>query len=193
MEIRLYIKQDSLLLHSEMSRLVGFAGYQGSGKDTCADALTSNGFVKYAFADPVKRFCKIIFDLTDEQLWGGTKNVVDDRFGRTPRELLQMFGTDFVRNMVCESFWIDKFARWYLERDCDVVVSDVRFQDEVAIIQQLGGKVFRIDRPNVLKKDTHVSERSDDLVVDGVITNDGTLTDLTAKVESRIQDFLRDR
>ena len=176
-----------------MPRLIGFAGYQGSGKDSCADVLVSKGFIKSAFANPVKIFCKQLFELSDEQLWGNSKNVVDERYGQAPRQLLQKFGTDFVRDMVCESFWVDKFARWYLDNEFDVVVSDVRFQDEVRIIRKIGGRVFLVRRPAIERRDMHVSENSDELLVDGVISNDGNLDDLTTKVELIEQEFLRDK
>ncbi len=176
-----------------MAKLIGFAGYQGSGKDSCSDVLVGKDYIKYAFAAPVKMFCKELFDLSEDQLWGDSKNVVDERYGQSPRRLMQKFGTDFVRNMICKSFWVDKFAEWYLANKFDVVVSDVRFQDEVTTIQRLGGKVYLVKRPALERNDTHISERSDELIVDGIIVNDGTLEDLQAKVKCMEQEFLGDK
>lgn len=50
--------------------VLGILGPAGSGKDLVADYLCTNGFVKIAFADPMKRFARGAFGLTTEQLWG---------------------------------------------------------------------------------------------------------------------------
>ena len=173
-----------------MRELIGFAGHQGSGKDSCADILVEGrNFVKFAFADAVKTSCKALFDLSDDQLWGDSKNTIDERYGQSPRQLMQKLGTDFVRQMVRQSFWIDKFAAWYEKTTENVVISDVRFQDEVDIIRKLGGKVYLVQRPSHPKQDFHSSEKSELLDVDNVIANDGSLVDLSMKVE---KDFLRE-
>ena len=39
-----------------------------------------------------------------------------------------------------------------------VVVTDVRFENEVKFIQNLGGIIFKINRPSTLSKDMHPSE-----------------------------------
>ena len=170
-----------------MKNLIGFAGRQGSGKDTCSDILVErHGYIKFAFADAVKLSCKNLFDLSDNQLWGTAKDIIDDRYGQSPRQLMQKLGTDFVRHMVRESFWIDKFAEWYADTDRDVVVSDVRFQDEVDMIRKLGGRVFMVLRLSNQKLDSHCSEQSELLNVDGLINNNGSLDDLPAKLDEEI-------
>lgn len=167
-----------------MGKLIGFAGHQGSGKDTCSDILVErHGFVKFAFADALKKACQTLFALSNDQLWGNSKNTVDERYGLSPRQMMQKLGTDFVRQMIRESFWIDKFAAWYKDTDGNVVVSDVRFQDEVDIIRELGGKVFLIKRMSVQKSDFHCSENSELLDVDGVINNNGSLNSLSRELE----------
>lgn len=49
---------------------IGLLGPAGSGKDEVADFFCRKGFVKVAFADPMKRFAKNCFSLTYEHLWG---------------------------------------------------------------------------------------------------------------------------
>lgn len=169
---------------SRCVRLVGFAGRKGCGKDSCADVLTRHcGFVKHAFAGPLKCFCRDLFMLHDEQLWGTAKDVVDPRYGQTPRQLMQGFGTDYVRRTVSQNFWTDRFVWWYRAQVPipRVVVCDVRFQNEVDAIHGLGGLVFRVCRPEVeaCSTDLHVSERPGELQgLDGVIVNTGSLQDL---------------
>lgn len=65
--------------------IIGIAGRAGSGKDTVADLLVrDHRFVKIAFADPLKRICKKVFDFTDEQFWGpsSARNGPDKRYLR---------------------------------------------------------------------------------------------------------------
>jgi hypothetical protein len=50
--------------------IIGLLGPAGSGKDLVADWFVSKGFVKVAFADPMKRFAQEAFSLSTEQLWG---------------------------------------------------------------------------------------------------------------------------
>lgn len=145
-----------------MGRLIGFAGRKGSGKDTCAAVLVKEQhYERFAFADCMKTICKDLFDLTDDQLHGDSKDTADERFGHSPRQLLQMFGADFIRDMVSKDFWIQKFSRFMsrrLDDDPPVVVSDVRYQNEVDAIRQWGGKVYLIRRDSAGSTDTHGSE-----------------------------------
>lgn len=62
------------------------SGLAGTGKSKIADVLVKNhGFVAVAFADPLKRIAKDIYDFTDEQLWGeSSKRSEPDK--RYPRE-----------------------------------------------------------------------------------------------------------
>ena len=54
-----------------MTKIVGFLGNKGSGKDTCGSYLVEKyGYVRYAFGDPVKEVCKNLFNLSEDQLNG---------------------------------------------------------------------------------------------------------------------------
>ena len=64
------------------------------GKDTVADYLVNKyGFVKYSFGQPIKEVAKIMFDFSDEQLNGDLKEAVDIRWGISPRQFFQDFGS----------------------------------------------------------------------------------------------------
>lgn len=167
-----------------MMQIIGFAGRKGSGKDTCADILVQHyGFDKRAFATPLKSFCQQLFLLSDDQLWGNLRDIVDDRYGHTPRQLLQKFGTDFIRDCISPNFWVDRFSTWYKAQSGSVVVSDVRFQNEVATIQQLGGRVYLVERPDIAVFDHHKSEEAESLKgLNGIITNDRDVQALKERV-----------
>lgn len=50
--------------------LLGLLGPAGSGKDLVADWFVTKGFVKVAFADPMKRFVSKTFGIDWDRLWG---------------------------------------------------------------------------------------------------------------------------
>ena len=78
--------------------IIGIAGKKGSGKDTAGQYLISkHEFRRYAFGDPVKEVCRLLFGFTDEQLYGTQKEEMTE-LGIRPREAFQKIGTDFGRN-----------------------------------------------------------------------------------------------
>jgi hypothetical protein len=82
-----------------------------------------------------------------------------------------------------ESFWVRVWeAR--ARRHIKVVADDCRFPNEVEAVKNMGGQVWKIVRPSVINKETHVSEGQLDNWdgFDQVIVNDGSLNDLTDKV-----------
>eukprot|EP00697_Spironema_sp_BW2_P017365 gnl/Spiro4/9024_TR4758_c0_g1_i1.p1 gnl/Spiro4/9024_TR4758_c0_g1~~gnl/Spiro4/9024_TR4758_c0_g1_i1.p1 ORF type:complete len:177 (-),score=16.46 gnl/Spiro4/9024_TR4758_c0_g1_i1:257-754(-) len=138
-----------------MSRrlLIALCGGKGHGKSTAAEFLAPE-FKNYAFADPLKIACKALFVLDDSQLWGDKKEVVDDRWGVTPREMMQKVGTEMFRDQLTrvmpnlrlykggqESIWVDLFRKWFEHQTSNVVVSDLRFADECAAVRELGGHI----------------------------------------------------
>ena len=134
--------------------IIGIAGKKGSGKDTVGKYLINHhGFTRYAFGDPVKEVCRLLFGFTDEQLYGDKKEELTE-FGIKPREAFQKIGTDFGRNILHTllpdlrmkdgELWIDIFRR-----ECPtnklIVVTDVRFQNEADAIKEKGAKkVFAV-------------------------------------------------
>jgi hypothetical protein len=73
--------------------IVGILGKKRSGKDTTGDYLVANkNFVKYSFANPIKRGAMELFGFTEEQVFGDAKDEIDPTWGITPRLVLQIMG-----------------------------------------------------------------------------------------------------
>lgn len=81
--------------------ILGISGLAGSGKDTVADILVRDyRFAKVAFADPLKRIVRDVYDFTDDQLWGPSeaRNGIDTRY---PREHTWVIQADGILSCIC--------------------------------------------------------------------------------------------
>ena len=177
--------------------LIGLAARARCGKDTVANYLgMSAGIARYAFAYPLKRGVQEMFGLTDEQTWNDDlKEVVIPEYGMSPRQLFQLAGTEFGRDMVAQDVWvrrakveIEKRRREAVQPNSIVngmVITDIRFENEAALIREQGGAVWHIERPGAPQVNAHSSEAGaakhpDDIV----LLNNGTIADLYAKVNA---------
>ena len=179
--------------------LIGLAGKARSGKDTVGNYLeTQHFFHSTAFADRLKEICAEIFDFTEEQLWGDLKEEVDPLVGKSPRFCLQYVGTEIAR-----ACWPDVWL-WHLEKNVrhwmadglDMVVTDVRMENEAGLIKDLGGYLIRVDRDQA-RASNGVPNHSSETALDDwqewdlVIDNNGSLEELYAQVDRFITALRR--
>ena len=176
-----------------MSRLIGLVGRRGVGKDTVGDHLVSrHGFRKQSFAGPIKEACALLFQVDPAAFEDRVRKEQPLKYGLSPRQMAQLVGTDFFRNQVSPTFWLDYFEQWYdAHRHEAVVVTDVRFQNEVDLIHKLGGEVWRIVREPSCprsKADEHISEAGVDSLVGVMRTldNNGTVEALRQAVDRQV-------
>lgn len=171
--------------------LIGLTGRAGSGKDTVGDYLVAKyGGCKIAFAGPLKAACKVLFQLSELQLHDRIqKEAVDDRWGKSPRQLMQEVGTDLLRAHVDESIFV-KSAQYGIEAALArgeplVVLTDCRFENETKLVRELGGIVWHLrrNRGGVVSPPAHVSEIGlTELPSDDRVENDGSVEELYATV-----------
>lgn len=149
--------------------IIGLAGYAQAGKDEVAKVFVSQGFTRFAFADKLKQLA------TELQYWNGTK----DELGRLH---LQYLGNK-VRDILGDNIWIDAMMRDASHID-NVVISDVRYNNEIHAVHDAGGLVLRVNRPGTGPINNHVSEGLPEhsSLYDGYIHNDGSLDELRRKV-----------
>lgn len=139
--------------------IIGFGGLKFSGKTTAAKTLErmfAEEAVVMSFATPVKQICKDLFLLTDEQICDPElKEQVDCRWNKSPRQLMQLLGTDFVRKMVDDRFWVKRLEESiYQSKKRIILIDDCRFDQEVEICDYL----FMVHRKSLDIVDNHESE-----------------------------------
>lgn len=193
-------KRSFLLIFSPSTnmsvRLVALTGKKGHGKSTIASYLKTAdyGFVEYAFADPIKQICGIMFGFTYEQMHNPVlKEEVDPRYGFSPRVALQKIGSeaaDAIQQIMGmeERIWLVAFRRWFeaLPPGTSVVVSDCRFSKEEDLLRSYGFTIIRVINPDPARAQTsmHQSEtQQDSIKVDYTILNDRTIPDLHREVD----------
>ena len=142
--------------------IIGLIGNARVGKTTLSDYLVKTyGYDTVAFAGPIKEAMRIAFDLNEEQLDGKLKEVIDERWGLSPRQLYQKFGTDWARNLIGQDVWIRRL-KIELEKmtDNQVIVSDIRFPNEAKAVKDMGGILIKITKKGLeVNKDSHISEK----------------------------------
>lgn len=222
----------------EYGQLVGVSGYKGSGKDAAVRGLVENGWHQLAFADRIKDFAYLLkgvwVQVTENVLpshpEGGfySYQYVIDEIGMDEakvkvldvRRLLQTLGTDAGRKVIGDSIWVAPVmeeAQKLRSRGVGVVITDVRYPNEVDAIRGVGGvigRVFRGSKPSSKKPsskkviessskvspelvlpapldvDTHISESSTKfLEYDFYVSNDGTIKELQEDFEKLVEGF----
>jgi hypothetical protein len=139
--------------------IVGLLGFIGSGKGTAGNILKELGFIPVSFAKGVKDVAAEMFDWPRHLLEGDTDESRNWReqpdaywskeFGKnfTPRLALQLLGTEVGRNVFHEDFWVIKMKKYMVENtDKNFVVTDVRFQNEIKFVHDVGGILIEIER-----------------------------------------------
>lgn len=181
--------------------IIGLTGYAQSGKDTVAEILVSKyGFRRVAFADKIRELLyamnpKIIIGydihttiqlMVDHSSWDEAKQNPD------VRAMLQSLGVG-ARKVFGEWFWIEQAMRDVHFTD-NVVVTDVRFQNEAQFIKKYDeAQIWRVIRPGVEAVNSHVSELDmKDYKEDITLVNAGTLDELELLVQTRIGALLSD-
>lgn len=169
--------------------LLGIHGKAMAGKDTLAGFFCDyHGFLKYSFASPIKEACRVMFGWNDRHLYGDLKEVVDPRFGFSPRQAMQTLGTDWGRNILVDDIWI-RCAQKFIDSNENVVIADVRFDNEAEFILKNNGKLIHIIRPSqeMIKLSGHASEAGlseNYLAVCHKVFNDGSLDKLQVEAKS---------
>ena len=187
--------------------VIGLTGAAGSGQDTVRGMLEAHGYIGIAFADPMRSMLAELLEhaglpeawLTDRQRkeesipWLGLS--YRPPASRPCWEMAQTLGTEWGRAQHPD-FWlrIASMRMGSYGEDARFVISDVRFANEAKLVRELGGVIWRIQRPGIEAVRPHVSETElANIRVDDLVNNHGTIEQLQMEVDwaLRVSQFTR--
>jgi hypothetical protein len=118
------------------------------------------------------------FDFTD----------VIEKYIPTYREALQIIGTDLFRDKFHPDTWVISTLNDFNENS-KWLFSDLRFPNEADFINERGGILIRINRPNLQQQNT-INQHESEIALDNyqdfnyIINNDGSLQDLIHAIKN---------
>lgn len=183
-----------------LPRIIAICGRRRSGKDTIANYICSK-YPQYSntkISCQLKGVIKMMFGFTDDQLENDAKDIVDNRWGITPRHAMQYIGTEVmqfgIQNLLPNTgrkFWIKSYVENVLSNPSmsHVVVSDMRFVHEYEELMKHNAFVIRVERneSKPCKEDEHISELEYlQIPADLILENNGTIEDLLIKIDDTL-------
>lgn len=181
--------------------IIAFCGYSRTGKDTAAQALP--GFVRRAFADPLKRelqaFLISAYGINPVSCTPEQKEFI--------RPYLVLHGVK--RREKNLMHWVDALATTLQYVDTadyhayttpgsvvklreleNVVITDVRYVNECNFIESNGGRVILIIRPGYGPANSEEAESIREIIASGLVSatidNSGSVEDLHEKVRKEV-------
>ena len=150
---------------------------------------------------------RMVFDANWEKQWTPQK----PSFGgdmpikqRTPRQILQLLGTEGTRDVIHPDIWVNALYSDYrplsYEKDSEGrieaveekwIITDSRFSNDVRRTREMGGILIRVERVECEgRENEHVSETAlDDFDEwDYIIENNGTIEELIGQVRTILEE-----
>ena len=202
-------------MSKKMPKIIAICGAKRSGKDVLAEHLVNKyNYERVAFANPLKVAVKNLFNFDDDQVGIGKdegtdrKDIVDERWGITPRAALQFFGTEIMQEKIQEllpnmkrNFFANTLKN-YIENaensgnDKRYVISDLRFIHEHEMLLNMPNisindiMIIRVIRPSenrAKEQEPHISELEYvNIPYDIIMINNGTIDDYIRRFEQII-------
>lgn len=193
--------------------IIGICGLIGSGKGTVADILVQDyNFIKLSFADRLKDGVASVFGWDRSMLEGETEASRSWREERdtywsaelgkdiSPRLVLQLFGTECMRNGFYDGIWVSLVKKHIVDNPGkNFVIPDVRFHNEANMLKSIHGEIWRVRRgpdpvwfrmyTDLGKEPTDVHKSEWDwanVKFNKVIDNNGTLLQLRSQVKDHL-------
>lgn len=165
--------------------IIAVCGYKGSGKTTAANELQRIGYTRIRFAQGLKAML-MAFGLTEAQVDGDEKEIPTPLLmGRTPRHAMQTLGTEWGRNLIHPELWVENWRHRVNTTPVHIpiVVDDMRFPNELRVLEELGGSIIYIDR-GMERSSAHVSEDLSHITPDYIVMNKGDIRDFEREIHA---------
>ena len=200
--------------------IIGIAGRARSGKTELAKICERFGYERIYFALPLKQLCADLLDISLDELNRAKAEKYDigvtigkdmceilaDETGipidivtktcngvviKNVRHMLQFIGTDLIRKYDMD--WHVNKIRQMIDKEKNYVIDDVRFPNEKALIEELGGDCWFITRTtldNISNQESETSITWNDCW-NKIIVNDSTLSILQFKWETFMDNYIQ--
>lgn len=187
------------------NNVIGLGGLPRAGKDTVAEYLsTQHGYTVIgmsAFLADALRILNPLIPLTIDGVksyhpYSMVLNLLGYERAKTipeVRRLLRVLGTDVVRDMIGEDTWVnmvEKSVQDALQSYDRVVVTGIRFPNELQMIRKLGGTALwvrgaqdRVDSTFRHSSDTSLSRED----FDAELLNTGTMSNLYKAIDDMVR------
>lgn len=151
--------------------LIGLGGKLRAGKDAVGDYLeATHGYVKLGMSDalneallklnpiiPTGKYWESGYEhYMTYQDYHAAHGYVEAKKNPEVRRLLQVLGTEVGREMISEDVWVsiaEKKIREHWAEGKQVVITAMRFPNEIEMLNRLGGLSLWIDRPDELRSE----------------------------------------
>lgn len=163
-------------------RIIGLTGFKRTGKDTAAEVIAKMlGYDRVQFAGPLKEMLRTLLRYQGVSEAGIEACVEGDLKeapapvlgGKTPRLAMQTLGTEWGRQTLSDTIWVDTALGRAGDAENGALITDVRFLNEAEAVKAAGGVIIRIERAEVGLKSDHPSEvEIPQIEADFVLRND---------------------
>jgi len=191
--------------------LIGiYSPVAGSGKSTAADYLiTNHNFTRLSFAEPIKEMVRILLENFGYSPHSAHHMLYTCKHAPIPeidyrvdaRHLLRTLGTEWGRQCVHPEIWLRCWTARYRRLIADgyenIVVDDMRFLNEAALLYGSSAELWAITRPGVEGSTEHASEGGLDFMLPPndstndssmsftqILDNSGTLDELYSQIDN---------
>jgi len=185
---------------SSLPRLIGLhSPIPGAGKSNVVarHLVEEHNYYVFPFADPIRMMIYSLLQSLGYSLEEAKTLCTDPvlkeqpipELGVSPRRLMQTLGTEWGRKVIDNEIWLKvwKASLTKLSPYACVVVDDVRFENEVKLIQSIpGSELWWIERPGLKSSDAVMSHASQQPLhryeFNHELINDGTIKELQVKI-----------
>lgn len=190
-------------------KIIAICGAKRSGKDVLAEHLVQKyNYKRISFAEPLKIAVKGLFNFDDDQVGIGEdtgadrKDIVDERWGITPRAALQFFGTEMMQEKIQEllpnmkrNFFANTLVNHInnAKEETKFVISDLRFIHEYEMLLNISNinikdilvvRVIRPSKDRIKDPVPHISELEyTSIPYDIIMINNGSIEDYINRFE----------
>jgi len=143
--------------------VLGLVGATGAGKTILAHRLTrDHGFINFHMGQPLKDMLRAL-GLSEADVAGAPEQRARPQTllgGKSARYALSTLGTEWGRNMITPDLWVNavrlRIDSHFTEcpNPAPIVIDDLRFPSDWAVVQQFGGIILTVRRPELERSRT---------------------------------------